>query len=427
MMEVTNRRWDVGLIVALLAGAAGIVFANTTVFLAATVGLTYAAYGYATAGPSLDVEVERTVGDATPSAGDLVEVEVRVHNAGDEDVAEVRVFDDPPADLRVVDGAPSHCTSLNPGETATFAYTLQVERGDHAFGSLVVACRNVSGAVERRLEVETDDEISVVSGLERLPLASQTVQYTGRVPTDTGGEGLEFYSVREYHSEDPMNRVDWNRLARTGELRTIEFREHNAASVVVVVDAREEVAVARREGEEDAVELGKIAAKNVADALLDWNNLVGVAIAGEDGGYVEPKVGTDQRHRVRLLLEEGPRSLAGTPGFVDTGTMRRNDLWAHYERLNDRLPDDSQIVFVSPLLDDDAVAVVRQLKSHGHAVTVLSPDVTSVESLGGTVERVDRARRLSDVRETQTRAVEWAVDEGLNTAVERARKRWASR
>jgi len=421
VIERRSRRWNVGLLVAVVTASVGVLAGNTTLVLASVVALTFTAYGYVTRAPSVTVSVERRVAE-TADPGDRLAVTVDVENGGGESIPELRVLDDPPSDLRVVDGAPSLATSLEPGESERFEYTLQASRGDHEFEGPILVARSVDGRVQRRWSAEVTDDVSVTSGLDSFPPARQTVGYTGRVPTDDGGPGLEFHSVREYHPEDPMKRVDWNRYARTGELRTIDFREHRAASVVVLVDRRREVTRYRNPGESDSAELATEAATEIVDALLDWNNLVGVGILDADLTYLDPDVGPNQRHRAHLVLDGEYRT-------VDT--VRRlavvsDSPWAYIERLNDRLPEDTQVVFVSSFLDDVAATVTRQLRAHGHATTVVTPDVTTDATPGGTVARVERDRRVEATREQGTRVIEWAVDEPLYAAVERAERRWSS-
>lgn len=422
MMERRTGRWDVGLLVAVLTGGLGALAGNTTLVLASTVGLTFAAYGYATRPPSTEVTVERTLSAATADPGETVRVRLDLRNDGDAAVPDVRVLDDPPRDLPVVEGAPSLATSLDPGETTTCEYALRANRGDHEFGDPVVVTRSVDGGTQRRWTVDADHHLTVTSALDSFPPADATVDYTGRVPTDQGGPGVEFHSVREYHPEDPPNRVDWNRFARTGQLRTIDFREHRAARVLVLVDERESVERVRDAAEADTVELGREAADQVVDALLSWNNLVGAGRMDSRIEYLDPDLGEAQRHRVRELLDGD----GDTPDQADRLHVLADGAQAYVERLNDRLSESTQVVLVSPLLDDDAPAVAAGLRAHGHPVTLVSPDVTTPATPGGTVARIRRERRVESVREDGTRVVDWPVDEPLYTAVERARRGWST-
>lgn len=413
-------RWEVGLAAALLAGGAGVATGNPAVFLAATVGLLYAVYGYVTGPPPGTVTVDRDVDDDSPLPGAELTVTLTVTNVGEAALPDLRVTDRVPADLEVVDGGPSTTATLSPGESATHSYAVRARRGEHVFDGAVVVSRNLSGGVERRRVVEERTAVSCRSAPEGLPLAERTIPHTGRIETDEGGEGVEFYATRNYRPGDPTGRIDWNRYARTGELTTIEYREEQAAVVVVVVDARMEASVARAPVEPDAVELGVYAAEEVIDTLLERHNRVGLAMYGGSGGFLPPAAGKAQRLQARRLLREGPGAVAedGRGGVMAFGGRR-------FSALDRRIPPEAQVVLVSPLLDDEPVGIVTRLRAHGHPVTVLSPDVTAGETPGGTLARIDRAHRVHELREDETRVLEWSPDEPLHTAVARAERRWS--
>ncbi|WP_255168438.1 DUF58 domain-containing protein [Natrononativus amylolyticus] len=416
-MTATGR-WEVGLVVALLASGIGIVAGSAAVFLSSIVGLAYVAYGYTTRPPPAEFAVERLLEPASPLPGDDLEVVVRITNEADEAVADLRFADEPPAALPVVDGDIRGVASLQPGETATLAYTLRARRGEYAFGDVTVVARNVSASDVERQRFEGDDRLEVDDALERLPLAGQTIQHPGRVETDAGGTGTEFYSLREYQPTDPMNRVDWKRLARDGSLTTVEFREVRAASVVVVVDVRRANRVVREAGELDGVALSKHAAGWLVDALLSENNRVGLALYGASGDYLLARSGRDQRARAAKLLEGEWDGSFGRPAWLAAADD-------HVDRFCRHLEDDKQLVFVTPALDEAPLASARRFRAYGHQVTVVCPTVADVDSPGGPVERIAHERRLRGLREHGVRVLEWAPDESLHVATERANRRWS--
>lgn len=418
---IETRRWEIGLAAALLAGGAGVVASSPAVFLAATVGLVYAVYGYATGPPPESVVVERSVDEDSPLPGASVTVTVTVRNVADAPLADLRVVDRVPEDLEVIEGTPSHAATLEPGEEVEYSYEVRARRGEHAFDGAVVVARNLSGGVERRRVHEGTTELTCRSGPEGLPLEERTIPHTGRIETDEGGEGVEFYATRNYRPGDPTNRIDWNRYARTGQLTTVQYRQEQAAVVVVIVDARMEARRARDAGEPDAVELGTYAAEEVVETLLERHNRVGVGVYGGDGGYLPPATGSAQELKARLLLREGPAALrTDGPGGVASDYHGRR-----FSQLRRRIPEVAQVVLVSPLLDDPPLSVVRRLRAHGHAVTVVSPNVTGTDSPGPTLSRVDRAHRVHELREANVRVLEWSPDEPLHTAVSRAERRWS--
>jgi uncharacterized protein (DUF58 family) len=412
-------RWTIGLTLAMVAGAAGLAAGSPALFLSAVVGVVYTAYGYATRAPSTAVLVERSIGDTSPLPGEDVTVTVTVENVDSRSIPDLRVVDDVPDDLPVVEGTPALATSLKPGDEATFTYVFQARRGTHEFGATTIVSRDVSGATERRKRLDNARSLTCKGRLEALPLDSLTVPFTGRIETDSGGEGLEFHSTRQYSHGDPLGRIDWNRYARTNELTTVRYRETEAATVVVMVDDRERSRVARRAGGPDSLELCRHAGRLIADTLLDANNRVGVAMYG-DGTYLTQGGGQAQSVRVHRLLERGPEGLRSEDRHV-----RMAYGGEHVRTLRRHFPENAQVVFVTPLLDDTPVHIATSMVAHGHAVTVVSPDTTRTTTPGGIVSRIERRDRLRSLREDRVRVVEWSPDEPLQIAVERTVERWS--
>ncbi|NEU58202.1 DUF58 domain-containing protein [Halorussus sp. MSC15.2] len=425
-------QWDPGTTVALLAGAGGILTKNTTVFLAGVVGFAYAAYRYGTRPPDLDVSVERAIAERSPLPSSDVEIALTVRNEGDEPISDLRIVDGVPERLGVVSGSPRHCTSLRPGEEATFTYEVRARRGTHEFGRTGLVARNVSGSAERRTErnarapgdaADAATTITCETRADDVPLPADTSSHPGQVTTDSGGEGVEFYATREYQSSDPMSRIDWKRYAKSRELTTVDFRETRAATVMVVVDARTPALVARRAGEPDAVELGEYAAERLAEAFVRRNDRVGLAIFGPDERYLAPAGGDEQVARVRAELESTAPPTDHLEGiFSERRRNRANE--DRFDTLRKRMPDAAQVVFLSPMADDYAVDVAERFRAYGHAVTVVSPDVTGSGTVGGAIDRIERDERLTALRGS-VRVVDWSPDEPIRTAVSAATARWS--
>lgn len=437
MSERRVRNRDVGLSAALVAGAAGVVAGEPTLLLAATVGLVYASYEAAARLPDPDLEVERSVSPATARPGEPVDVTVTVRNHGATALPDVRVVDGVPRRLRVIDGAPRIGTALEPDDEASFSYTLRARRGDHQFRETTVVSRNLTADGEHRNAVRVESELSCSLGIEAIEFPTPTVPFPGRVETATPGEGVSFYGIREYRPTDPLNRVDWNRVAKSDEMATVEFESTWAANVVLLVDERMEYAAGPREP--TASQLSKYAAERIGSALLAEHDRVGAALF--DGGvYLAPRSDRTQQLRLRRLLlyeraperapdddrgamldgfdgraffEHDPRS---TRAVADGGTA--------VQTLERRFPDGAQVVFCTPLLDNRASDAANRLTAYGRDVTVVSPDVTTGSTPGQTVERIVRTDRIDGLRGS-VRLVDWSPDEPLSTALARETRRWS--
>lgn len=421
--ETTDRetgRWRGMSAVALVAAALGVVVAQPALLVAAAVGAAFVAYAAVAAPPEGELTVVRELDSTEPAPGDPVTVTVTVTNAGDTTLPDVRIVDGVPGGLDVVDGSPRHGTALRPGRSATFRYTVEASRGDHAFDPATVLLRGFSGAVERETEVaaEMPTALACVPPLETgvpMPLRTQTAQYTGRVATDAGGAGTEFHSVREYRPGDPISRIDWRRAARTGEFATVEYRQEQAATVQLVVDTREEAHCGPDDGPA-AVERSVTAAGEAFTSLLATGDRVGLAAYGPSDTWLPPSTGGEHRARARRLL-------ATDPAFGPTPVDEPFFAGIQFNRLRRRLSPETQVVLFSPVTDEYVVHVARRLDAYGHRVTVVSPDPCDGGSPGRALARAERDVRLSELRRAGLRVVDWG-DESLAAAIAEARTRW---
>ena len=422
-LERTNR-WLGVTAFGLVALGFGIVAFEPGLMLAGTVGIAYTVYARLTVVPDAEsLTVERDLEETDPEPGEEVEVTVTVRNDGDSLLADLRLVDAVPDAFVVTEGTPRLHTALRPGAQATFSYTVRVERGRYEWPLLAVA-RNVSGGVERTSLVTPEAELTctpTLSVMHDVPVRAQTTQYAGDVSTESGGAGLEFHSVREYRPGDPMNRINWKQVARSGELATIDFRKEQAATVTLLFDTRQAAFVSESVERPHAVDRSVHAASDIFGALYDAGNLVGVAAFDTIPCWFPPGAGSEHRERARLLFAQHPALLPRPP--------ERQDIQGSYidpmTHVRRRLPTDSQIFLFTPLVDDYAAEVARRLDSGGHLVTVISPDTTADRTVGQRLTRIERTVRVRNLRELGIRVVDWDHDERLDLQLDRARTRWA--
>lgn len=419
-MTTTTNRWT-GITALAFAGiAVGALTSSPAALLVGSIGVGYGAFAIATKLSNVDLETERDLDPANPDPGDEVHVELTVRNVGDATLPDLRLLDGEPNALDVLDGTTRVATALRPGDEATIEYVVEARRGHHEFGPLSVVARDASGATEYKTTVDTPGEITCVPALPQevvLPLRGQTTQQVGSVTTDAAGSGVEFHTVREYQRGDPLTRVDWKRRARTGELTTIDFRQERAATVVFIVDSRKDAYVRSGEGV-SAVDHSVDAVGAMARALVGDGHPVGIGSFASRWTWLSPGVGRDHIARLqdRLALGDAFSPDPEEQEFLFGLSLRR---------VIKHLPGNAQVVFCSPLVDDEAVAAARQLEAYGHAVTVVSPDVTAgTAGVGGTVSRLERTDRMRSLRRHGVRVVDWDVDRPFAVAAAEARRRW---
>jgi len=408
----------------LVSLAAGIIASQPALVLASALGLGGAGYARAMSPPPLaTLAVDRTVSDREPEPGDEIEVTVTVENTGDSTLPDIRLVDRVPPTMQVVDGAARLGTALRAGEKASFRYTAVAERGVHEWPLQVIG-RDVAGAFEREALVDTDDSVECVPRLKTtadVPVRLQTSVYAGSVNTETGGEGLEFFSVRDYQPGDPKRRIDWKTYARTGEFSTVDFREEHAARVVLLFDGRESSYTSTGPGERHALEQSVDLASDVFASLYDQGHLVGMAAFNGIPLWLGPSTGTLHLQRVRNAFVEHPAISALPPEVAEEESGRYVDPMTHVRR---QLPEDTQIFLFSPLTDEYTYEVARRLDGAGHLVTVISPDPTADRTVGQRLARLERLVLIKRLRDHGIRVVDWSDEQPLNVELEYAERRW---
>ncbi|QIB75183.1 DUF58 domain-containing protein [Halogeometricum borinquense] len=361
---------------ALVAGGAGIVTLQPALFLLALFGIALAGYGHLSTPPSGNVEITRTISDPNPEPQQEIDVTVTIQNTSESTLTDLRVIDGVPAGLTVTDGVPRFTTALRPGNEATFTYTVRVVAGSHAFDPALVITRDAIGIHKRETLVEGDSTAISSQRLEnperQLQLRSQRTNHPGRIQSTVEGPGIEFHSIREYRSGDPLSRVDWNRKAKTGELTTIDFRESRLAKVMIVVDTRPEAYLTpTEECDRPIIRRSLTAARKITTHLSSERIPVGITALSPHSCWLPPKAGDVHRVRIHNALDEDSAFSWERPeDGVEISTA--------IEAFRQRACHDTQVILLSPLCDDGSKRVAERLDANGYAVTVLSPDPTAL-------------------------------------------------
>jgi uncharacterized repeat protein (TIGR01451 family) len=417
-----TRRWTGIAGIALLAGGLGVVTTSPALLLASAIGVGMLAVVRAADPTPPTLSIEREFHPRVPDPGEECTVSVTVTNSGQGTIVDLRLVDLVPDALAVLDGSPRGCVTLRPDQDTTLTYTVLTRRGHHEFDGLLGISRDVTGAIEIDCHYHVTDAIECVPDirpLDGLSLRSLTTPYAGRQTTDEGGAGIEFHATREYLPGDPLRRIDWNRHARSGELATLEFRTERAASVVVVADVRRAAYVRPDRRHASAADRGVDAVGRLFTTLLDEGDQAGIATLGPECHWLPPRLGADYRLRGRQLLAQDELL---SPARTDESPYAG----LHVRRLRRRLAADAQVIVCTPLCDDDAAEIVRLLDAHGHHATVVSPDPTAADTPGRRLARAERTLRITRLRRTGIRVVDWDPDESLDLAIARATERWSA-
>lgn len=384
----------------------------------------YLLVGYLQAPEKIKLEAARHLSAERTSPNSEVEVTVTVTNRGSS-LEEVLLEDLLPPGL-TVRSHPStpvrlnrHLLKLKKGESYTFAYTVSGPRGGYVFEGLEAQVNDPLGVSSSRVRVEAKGRLFVLPPLTRLGNIAirprRTRVYAGTIPARAGGSGTEFFGVREYQPGDPPHSINWRASSRyTDTLYANEYQQERVADVGIVLDGRLRTNEFGRG--HSLFEYSVRAAASLADALLIQGNRVGLLLYSTYLSWTFPGYGKIQRERILHALAN-----------AKTG---ESQVFSDLEHIPTRLfPPESQIVFVSPLSEDDLKPLV-QLRAQGYDVMVVSPNPVKFELsylpaenrnvvLAGRVVYMERLLLLQRLQRANIHVLDWDVQEPFDLSVKR--------
>ncbi|MGE5643837.1 MAG: DUF58 domain-containing protein [Byssovorax cruenta] len=386
-----------------------------------TLALPLVAYlfiGYLQTPEEIKLEATRHLSVERASPNQDIDVTITVTNRGSS-LEEVLLTDLIPAGLTVRSGFSRHWLRLAKGETYTFAYTASGPRGGYGF-DVIEAQVNERLAVSRsKVHVEAYGHLFVLPPVTRVRNISirprRTRVYAGTIPARAGGSGTEFFGVREYQPGDSPHSINWRASARYSDtLYANEYQQERVADVGIVLDGRFRTNEFARG--HSLFEYSVQAAASIADALLNQGNRVGLLLYSAYLGWTLPGYGKIQRERILHALAN-----------AKTGDSQ---VFSDLEHMPTRLfPPESQIVFVSPLTDDDLKPLI-QLRAQGYDVLVVSPNPVKFElsylpsanenvGLAGRVIHMERLILLQKLQRANIHVLDWDVTEPFDSLIKR--------
>ena len=352
----------------------------------------------------LKLIAERTLSIERTVPGETILVGLKVTNQG-ERLDQVLLYDQLPKFLEVIEGSASRFVNLPAGASVEWSYTVRGRRGFHAFSELNVLAEDKLGLIQKRAALHTRGQLLIlpsIASVKRIVIRPrQTRVYSGVIPANEGGAGIEFFGLREYQMGDSPQRINWNASARhQGTIFTNEFQQERVADVGIILDGRRKVN--EFGGERSIFEHSVLASVAVSSALLAEGNHVGMLVYGRRIKWTTPGYGKRQRERIMQDL-----------ALAETGAIQNFDSLIIPRRI---LPANSQIILISPLLASD-VPLLVSLRLSGYQVMVISPDPVSFEAhglgdrdsvkLAARIARIEREIILRRLRHASIQVVNW--------------------
>ena len=375
----------------------------------------YLLAGYLFAPDETKLDTTRQLSAERVAPDSKIQVTVTLTNRGS-GLEEVLVEDVLPADLKVASGHSRHLIRLPKNGTYAFTYTVTGPRGGYGFEKVQVKASDHLAVTSRQVQLEAKGQLFIFPPVLRLRHVAihprRTRVYAGLIPARAGGSGTEFFGVREYQPGDPPRTINWRASARSmDDLYSNEYQQERVADVGIVLDGRlraNEFAQGH-----SLFEHSVQASAALADALLMQGNRVGLLVYATFLRWTVPGYGKVQRERILHSLAHAK------PG----GSEVFSDLAHIPTRL---FPVESQIILVSPLLEDDLLPLM-QLRAQGYQVLAICPDPVKFElsylnkdrnvDLAARIVRLERHLLLQKVQRAGVQVLDWDVSEPFDLLV----------
>jgi uncharacterized protein (DUF58 family) len=378
----------------------------------------YLLVGYLQMPEQVKLQATRHLSIERVSPNQAVDVTVTVTNPGPS-LEEVLLEDRVPAGLTVRVGESRHMVRLAKGQSYTFAYTVIGPRGGYAFDVVEAQVNDHLSVRSQKVRVEARGRLFILPPVMHIRNIAirprRTRVYAGTIPARAGGTGTEFFGVREYQPGDSPHSINWRASSRYEDtLYANEYQQDRVADVGIVVDGRIKTNEFARG--HSLFDYSVQAAASMADALLSQGNRVGLLLYATYLGWTFPGYGKIQRERILHALAN-----------AKTGDSQ---VFSDLEHIPTRLfPPESQIVFISPLTDEDLKPLI-QLRAQGYDVLVVSPNPVKYElsylppahsdvALAGRVLHMERLILLQKLQRANVHVIDWDVNEPFDLMVKR--------
>lgn len=366
-----------------------------------------------------DLRIRRTLSRHRVIEGEEVEITVDVSSEFGRTAQHfISVIDKLPAGVSLADGENQYLGPLLPGEAVQFSYHAVLPRGEHEFSEAIVTAWSRWRLASHMKSIACESTVIALPKTETLRSITihprRTRAFAGPVKANLGGQGLDFFGCRSYVPGDDIRRINWRAFARQDNLIINEYELERLADVSVIVDARLQSHC--QLGDESTFDYSLRAAGSLANHFLSAGNIVGLLIYGDFVNWVFPGAGKLQMRKIFDALS--------------SASPAEKEVFEDLRRIPTRLfPSQSQLVFISPLIDEDDVEVIALLIDRGYSIILVCPHAAAWEAAQiGSDRSAQLATRMANLRRslflgglvrTGSRIVNWDITEPFSHAIER--------
>lgn len=366
----------------------------------------------------LNLQVTRSAEKTHEEGAACIEITLTIENHGPA-LQRVTLSDLLPKGTSLINGKLEQTLRLKSGETGTYHYTLQAERGLYNWQSIQVTVADWLGINQKVVRYPCEAEVQVQPQIKKFrafTLRPQSTLHTaGSIPARRAGRGIQFWGVREYHPGDPLTHLDWRLTARhPHQFFTKENEQEEIADIGLVLDARQTTNI--KVGKDCIFEHSVNATASLAEVFLRQGNRVSLLIYGEPMVFLYPGYGKNQLNKILYTLSQASIDSNRSPdSFIYLPT---NVFSSH-----------SLLIFVSPLAPMDHKLFPR-LRALNFQVLLISPNPMQyarrlinrkpASQLALHLTEMDHLMEILKISNLWIPIIDWSVDQPLAPLVRQA-------
>lgn len=250
-------------------------------------------------------------------------------------------------------------------------------------------------SVEVIPRTEDASEISLLSRMLR-PMQ-------GRFTVNRPGQGMDFFTLREYQQGDTIRSINWKATARADDLIVNQRQRETHSEILLLLDARLISGVGPH-GRTPLDRACRVVLGLYEEASAARDPVRFYAYGNGKTGLPEGR-GSDRLFALKSLLAR----------LGANGDQSVAQVWTG---LRAQLPSDAVVILLTSAEGDTQLpAVVSEMAAYGHPVTIVSPTPTGSWWSDDPARRAARERILDELRNSGAMVVDWKESDKL--AVER--------
>lgn len=390
----------------------GLISRNGTVTLMVIPLLIYLGVGLLSLPKDSKIFINREISINRIKADAPVVMKIRIKNQSSSALI-LKVIDKIPLKVTIIDGSINQFLNLSANEEFEMQYTFQAPRGHYIWGKIDIIVSDPFRLFEKKLNLSSPEHIHVLpeyAKIKKINLRPRSTIHTpGPNLSDQPGSGIDFWGIREYLPGDSLRLIDWRKTARyTKHFFVKEYEREEMIDIGLLLDAR--LKTNPPYDNNNIIEHSIQATAALAKHFIKSGNRVSMLVLSTRLTRVFPGYGKQQLTRI---LDQLSNCKIGEKVSVDVLKYLPTKLF----------PSHSVIILISPLCGEDLNSI-KQLKSDGYQIMVLSPDY--IQLIGKNrlsdktheyalrAAKIERTLLLWNIRQLGVETKNWDVDKPID-------------